>query len=215
MEINQIIEVCTKTSITECISQFTTSFGLTVAYIVLLFIVFAESGLFVGFFLPGDSLLFATGVLASKGIFNIYLLCIAYSFAAILGDSFGYAFGRKAGEKLFKKEDGRLFKKDHLLKAQAYYEKHGKMTIILARFTPIVRTFAPIVAGIGKMEYKTFIKYNIVGGILWGTGMTLAGYFLGKAFDIDTYLLPIVAVIVLISLLPTVYELVKGKLRKK
>ena len=132
----------------------------TAGYLGLFFIVFAESGLFIGFFLPGDSLLFTAGFLASQGYLNIWILAPLMFVAAVLGDNFGYAFGKKVGPALFNKEDSFLFHKDHLVKANDFYAKHGPKTIVMARFLPIVRTFAPILAGVGKMEYKTFNSDN-------------------------------------------------------
>lgn len=188
----------------------------TIGYLGIFFVVFAESGLFVGFFLPGDSLLFTAGFLASTNIFNIWILVPLCFIAAVLGDSVGYAFGHKVGRRLFHKKESLLFHKDNLEKAEKFYEKHGKKTIILARFMPIVRTFAPIVAGIGKMQYRTFLIYNIVGGILWGVGLCLAGYFLGKTIpDVDKYLLPILGVIIVISVLPSAVHILKEKENRK
>jgi membrane-associated protein len=188
----------------------------TIGYIGITAIVFAESGLLIGFFLPGDSLLFTAGFLASQGVFNIVYLCLLSFIAAVAGDSVGYAFGRNIGPKLFTKEDSWLFHKKNLAKAQHFYEKYGVKTIILARFIPVVRTFAPIVAGIGDMHYKTFITYNIIGGLIWGVGVTLAGYFLGQLIpDVDKYLIPIVLVIIVASVLPSalhiLMEMKKGK----
>ena len=184
----------------------------TIGYIGIFAVVFAESGLFVGFFLPGDSLLFTAGFLASQGIFDIKILSILCFIAAVAGDSLGYAFGKHIGPRLFTREDSWFFHKKNLAKAQHFYEKHGKKTIVIARFMPIVRTFAPIVAGIGNMHYKTFITYNVVGGFLWGIGVTVAGYFLGKAIpDVDKYLIPIVVVIVIVSILPSVIHLIKER----
>jgi len=175
-------------------------------------IVFAESGLLVGFFLPGDSLLFTAGFLASQGFFHWESLWLGSIVAAIAGDSVGYWFGHKVGRKLFKKKESRLFKPEHLKRAEEFYEDHGKKTIVLARFLPIVRTFAPIVAGIGKMHYKTFVSYNVVGGILWAGGLSFLGFWLGNSIpDVDKYLLPIILVIIVISVLPTVWHLVKKK----
>lgn len=178
-------------------------------------IIYAESGLLIGFFLPGDSLLFTAGFLASQGYLDIASLVLLTFLAAVLGDSTGYAFGRKAGPKIFNKEDSRIFKKAYLIKAQEFYKKHGVKTIILARFVPIVRTFAPIVAGAGDMHYKTFVTYNIVGGFLWTVGVTLAGYFLGSVIpDVDKYLLPIIILIIVLSILPTIFELIKSRRKK-
>lgn len=184
----------------------------TIGYIGIFAVVFAESGLFIGFFLPGDSLLFTAGFLASQGIFDITILSILCFVAAVTGDSVGYMFGKHIGPRLFTREDSWLFHKKHLAKAQHFYEKHGKKTIVIARFMPIVRTFAPIVAGIGNMHYRTFITYNIIGGLLWGVGVTVSGYFLGKIIpDVDKYLIPIVIVIVIASVLPSVIHLIKER----
>lgn len=186
-----------------------------VGYAGIFSIVFAESGLLIGFFLPGDSLLFTAGFLASQGFLNIFLLNIIVFVAAVVGDNVGYAFGHKVGPKIFNKEDSLFFHKDNLTKADEFYKKHGPITIVLSRFTPIVRTFAPIVAGAGKMEYKTFVTYNILGGLLWTLILTLSGYFLGKVIpNVDKYLLPIIALIVILSLMPTIWHLLKAKINK-
>ncbi len=175
-------------------------------------IVFAESGLFFGFFLPGDSLLFTAGFLASQNFLNIYILVPLIFVAAVAGDSVGYAFGRRVGPKIFKRENSLLFHKDHLERAEKFYEKHGRKTIILARFVPVVRTFAPIVAGVGKMRYPTFLAFNIIGGFLWGVGLTGAGYFLGSTIpDIDKFLLPIILGIILLSASPVLWHLFREK----
>ncbi len=183
-----------------------TSFGL----LGIFFIIFAESGLFFGFFLPGDSLLLTAGLFASRGNLNIILLIILSSFAAIAGDTVGYWIGRKTGDKIFKREESRFFKRSHLLKAQDFYGKHGGKTIILARFMPFVRTFAPMVAGAAQMKYSQFLIYNIVGGLLWGTGLPLVGYSLGtflkdrfSAKQIDNYFLLIVIAVIVLSVAPT------------
>jgi membrane-associated protein len=177
-------------------------------------IVFAESGLLIGFFLPGDSLLFTAGFLASvpKSELNIWVLIFGAFVCAVLGDNVGYATGHRFGRKLFQKEDSWLFNKKHLVKTQDFYEKHGKKTLIVARFTPIIRTFAPIVAGIGAMHYRTFMSYNLIGGFLWTVGITMLGFFLGKSLppeQVDKYLLPIIGLIVLISLVPSIIHLIK------
>jgi len=170
-------------------------------------IVFAESGLFFGFFLPGDSLLFTAGLLASQGHFNVILLWLGCIIAAIAGDSVGYAFGKKVGPKIFSREDSFLFHKKHVIRTQAFYEKYGKKTIILARFVPIVRTFAPILAGVGNMEYRSFFVYNVIGGLIWSTLLIFLGFVLGSFIpDIDQYLLPIVLVIVVLSFVPLYRE---------
>src|SRR3989344_532173 len=169
-------------------------------YLGLFLIVFAESGLFFGFFLPGDSLLFTAGFLASQGYFNVVTLAVGLFIAAVTGDSVGYWFGKKIGPKLFVKEDSFFFHKKNLIKAQSFYEKNGKKTIVIARFIPIVRTFAPIVAGIGNMHYSTFVSYNVIGGFVWTFGLTFGGYYLGKMIpNVDKYLLPIVLFIIIVS----------------
>lgn len=173
-------------------------------------IVFAESGLLIGFFLPGDSLLFTAGFLASQGLINIWLLAIGSFVAAVIGDSVGYTFGHRVGKRLFQRENSLLFHKDNLLKAKAFYEKHGGKTIILARFMPIIRTFAPIVAGMGDMEYGTFLFYNMIGGFFWAIGLSVAGFILGNLIpDVDKYLLPIVLLIVFLSVLPSAVHILK------
>ena len=183
-----------------------------VGYIGLFLIIFAESGLFVGFFLPGDSLLFTAGFLASQEYLHIVPLVLLTFAAAILGDNFGYAFGKKVGPAIFNKEDSLLFHKDHLERASKFYEKYGGKTIILARFMPIVRTFAPILAGVGKMKYGEFFLYNFIGGLLWGLGTPLLGYFLGSTIpNIDKYLVPIVLFIIIASMLPPVWHFMKEK----
>lgn len=182
----------------------------TVGYLGVFSIVFAESGLLFGFFLPGDSLLFTAGFLASQGFFNIAILMILCVVGAIAGDSVGYMFGKRVGKKLFEREDSRFFKKKHLLKAHQFYELHGGKTIILARFIPIVRTFAPIVAGSAEMTYRNFLMYNVIGGILWAVSLTAMGFALGHVIpDPDKYLLPVIVLIVLISIAPAVFHALK------
>ncbi len=175
-------------------------------------IIFAESGLLIGFFLPGDSLLFTAGFLASQGFLDIKILAVLTFLAATLGDSFGYAFGRRIGPKIFNKEDSLFFHRDYLEKSRSFYEKYGKKTIVLARFLPFIRTFAPILAGVGKMEYRTFLTYNILGGLLWAVGLTTLGYFLGSTIpDVDRFLLPIILLIIFSSLLPPIIHVFKNK----
>ncbi len=175
-------------------------------------IIFAESGLFFGFFLPGDSLLFTAGLLASQGYLSFLPLLIGSVIAAIAGDSVGYAFGRHVGPKLFAREDSRFFKKAYLERTRIFYEKHGKKTIILARFVPIVRTFAPILAGVGGMRYRTFVAYNVLGGIGWTVGLLFLGYVLGKTVpDIDHYLLPIIFLIIILSTTPNVVDFLRSR----
>ena len=184
----------------------------TVGTIGLFAIVFAESGLLIGFFLPGDSLLFTAGLLASQGKLNLPLILVGCFVCAVAGDQVGYAFGNRVGPALFRRPESRLFKHEHVEKAQAYFEKYGVKTIVLARFVPVVRTFAPIVAGVGKMEYRTFVRFNIIGGFLWAVGVTMIGYVLGDTIpDIDKYLLPIIGLIVLLSVIPVLLEIRKTR----
>ncbi len=188
----------------------------TVGLIGVISIVFAESGLFFGFFLPGDSLLFTAGIFASQGFLNLEILLIGCIVAAILGDSVGYWSGKKYGRKLFERDSGFFFKKQRLYDAENFYQKHGKLTIVIARFVPIIRTFAPIVAGIGNMKYKTFISYNIFGGVLWASGMILGGYFLGKIIpNPDRYILPIALLIILISVVPIFIKFLKASKKSR
>jgi membrane-associated protein len=169
--------------------------------------VFAESGLLIGIFLPGDSLLFAAGVLAAADKLPILPLALICFVAAVAGDAVGYWFGARTGPALFRREDRRIFKQAHLVRARAFYETHGGRTIVLARFVPIVRTFAPIVAGAAGMPYRRFVVFNILGAFVWGIGLTVAGYALGTAIpDIDKYLLPVIAVIVVLSIIPVGIE---------
>jgi len=184
--------------------------GKVTAYFAFFGIIFAESGLFFGFFLPGDSLLFTAGFLASQDILNIWILLPVFFIAAVTGDSIGYSFGRRVGRKIFNREDSFFFHKKHIDKAEKFYEQHGKKTIIIARFVPVVRTFAPIVAGIGKMEYSTFLAYNVIGALLWAVGLTLAGYILGAVIpNLDKYLHVVVGIIIVVSLLPAVWHVLK------
>ncbi|HAE36942.1 MAG: hypothetical protein UR85_C0002G0009 [Candidatus Nomurabacteria bacterium GW2011_GWF2_35_66] len=184
----------------------------TVGLIGIIFIIFAETGLFFGFFFPGDSLLFTAGILASQGIFNIYHLIIFCIIAAILGDSIGYWSGKKYGRKLFESDAGFFFKKQRIYDAEKFYEKYGKYTIIIARFVPIIRTFAPIVAGIGKMHYRTFLLYNIFGGVFWVFGVTMIGYvFGGMITNPDQYIIPIALLIIFISFIPIIIKIMKEK----
>lgn len=179
-------------------------------YLGLFGIVFAESGLFIGFFLPGDSLLFTAGFLASQGFLDIKLLALVTFLGAILGDSFGYAFGRRVGPYIFNKEDSIFFHKDHLERANRFYEKHGGKALILARFMPIVRTFAPILAGVGRMRYATFLFYNVIGGFLWAVGISWLGYYLGSTIPgVDKYLIPIILFIIFLSISPELWHIVR------
>jgi membrane-associated protein len=173
----------------------------------ILAVVFAESGLLIGFFLPGDSLLFTAGLLASRGFSNIVLLMVGCAVAAVAGDQVGYVIGRRAGPALFRRPDSRFFHQRNVERARAYFDEHGSKTIILARFVPVVRTFAPVVAGVAQMQYRRFVTFNVVGGVAWGAGVTLAGYLLGNTIhDIDKWLLPIILVIGAVSFLPVMRE---------
>jgi len=193
-----------------------------VGTIGVLFVIFAETGLMIGFFLPGDSLLFTTGFLVASGVLNINinLIALLIFLAAVLGNTTGYMFGRRLGPKVFKKPDARVFKQEYVQKAQAFYDKNGGKTIIMAQFIPIIRTFAPIVAGVSKMDYRKFILFNIIGATFWAAGVTYAGFFLGKMFEnmgisIDQVLLPIVALIILLSITPPLFHVLKDKNNRK
>jgi membrane-associated protein len=175
-------------------------------------IVFVETGLFVGFFLPGDSLLVTAGVFAATGDLNVVSLLIGGSLCAIAGDQTGYWIGRKMGSALYSRPDSKFFKRRHLEAAHAFYEKHGAKTIVLARFVPIVRTFAPAVAGAAYMSYRTFVVYNIVGGILWVWSMVLAGYLLARSIpNIDEHIHIVIVIVIVLSILPGVVEYVRAR----
>lgn len=181
-----------------------------IGYPGIFVILFAETGLFFGFFLPGSSVLFTAGLLASHGIFNVWILAITATIAAILGDNVGYWFGSSVGHSLFTREDSHFFKKHYVHQAHAFYQRYGLQAIIVARFVPIVRTFVPIVAGIGDMEYGSFFIYNVAGGIAWAAGTILAGYYLGKHVPwVSTYFSPIIIGIVIVTTLPIVWEYVR------
>lgn len=174
---------------------------------LIAFIVFAESGLLFGFFFPGDTLLFLTGALAAQGLFPIWLAIPVIMVSSALGGQAGYYIGRKAGPRIFKKKDGILFREEYIERSERFYEKHGGKTIMLARFIPIVRTFAPVVAGVGRMNQKSFVFYNVAGSVLWGAGVTILGYFFGKYIpDIDKYILPIVGLVMILSFGPAIYH---------
>jgi len=184
---------------------------------LLLFIVFAETGLFIGFFLPGDSLLFTAGLLCSTGILVVHplILVVLIIIAAVAGNMVGYAFGKKVGTLLFKRKSGFFFRQEHLIAANEFYFKYGKKTIVLSRFLPIVRTFAPIVAGIVKLDYRKFFIYSLVGAFFWVNVLVLTGYFLGKNFPgIKDYLGYIVIFLIVITSIPFVYSYIKKKFRK-
>jgi membrane-associated protein len=179
------------------------------ATIGLLLIVFAESGLLIGFFLPGDSLLFTAGLLSSRpdSELNFWVILVGCFAAAVIGDQVGYWFGKRVGPSLFRRPNSRLFKQEYVHRTKNFFEHHGPKTIVLARFVPVVRTFAPILAGVGEMPYGTFIRYNVAGGFIWSIGLITAGRLLGETIpSVDKYLLPIIFVIVLLSLIPPFIE---------
>lgn len=200
----------------------------SIGLIGLFLVIFAESGILIGFFLPGDSLLFTAG-LATYGIViregedkfqlangQIWIVVIGVVIAAIAGDQVGYAFGKKVGPSLFKRPESRLFKPSYVESAEKFFAKHGSKSIVLARFVPIVRTFTPIVAGVSNMHYRTFVKFNVIGGVLWGAGLTLLGYTLGRAFPaIGDNIEIAVLVIVFVSLLPVIIEFIRHRRKPK
>jgi membrane-associated protein len=186
------------------------TFGL----IGILALVFAESGLLIGFFLPGDSLLFTTGLLVADGTYlhqPLWLMCLLISAAAVAGDQFGYVFGRRFGPALFRRPDSRLFKQENLSKARDFFAKYGARSIVLARFVPIVRTFTPIVAGASHMHYRTFLVYNVIGGVGWGCGVTILGYFLGQVTFVKSNIELILVGIVALSVIPIAIELLRAR----
>lgn len=183
----------------------------TFGTIGLIAIVFAESGLLVGFFLPGDSLLVTAGVFAAKGDLTLPVILVGCFLAAVIGDQVGYAFGARVGPALFRRPDSRLFKREYVEKAHGYFEKYGAKTIVIARFIPVVRTFAPVVAGVGSMSHRTFTVFNIAGGLLWTGSMIMIGFILGNTIDIDRYLLPLLAGIVFASVLPPAIEVWRSR----
>ena len=184
----------------------------TFGTIGLLIAVFIESGLMVGFFLPGDSLLFTAGLLSANDVLPpIWVLLITIPIAAIAGDQCGYWIGRRFGPPLFNRPDSRLFKREYVDQTAAFFEKHGPRAIILARFVPIVRAFVPVMAGTSKMHYRTFLIYDIVGGILWGAGVTLLGYFLGQIDWVENNIEKILLLVVFVSVVPVIIEIVKAK----
>ena len=177
-------------------------------------IIFVETGLFVGFFLPGDSLLVTAGVFAAAGYMDVWTLLVLGSLCAVAGDQVGYAIGRKAGRTLYNRPNSRLFRQAHLKRSRAFYERYGAKTILLARFVPIVRTFAPAVAGAAEMHYRRFVSYNVFGGILWVFGTTLLGYFLGAVIpNISQYIHWVIAGVILLSIVPPIIEIWREKKR--
>jgi len=200
------------------LSTFAAQAGPWAAVLVLVAIIFAESGLLIGFFLPGDSLLFTAGFLVHSSVlqFDIHLLVILVFLAAVLGDSVGYLFGRRVGRKIFNRPNSLLFRQENIQKAEEFYDRHGSATIVLARFVPVIRTFAPIVAGVGNMTYRSFVLFNVIGALLWAAGVTYAGYYVGSVLErfgieVDTILLPIIALIVIVSVIPPAIHVLKDK----
>ena len=189
------------------------TFGL----IGILGIVFAESGLLIGFFLPGDSLLFTTGLLVADGTYlhqPLWLMCLLVSAAAVAGDQFGYVLGRRFGPALFRRPDSRLFKQENLTRARDFFAKYGARSIVLARFVPIVRTFTPIVAGASHMHYRTFLIYNVLGATAWGCGVTILGYFLGQIAFVKSNIELILVAVVAVSVIPIAIELLRARKTK-
>lgn len=185
--------------------------GLT----VLIIIIFAETGLLIGFFLPGDSLLITAGLLAAQGYLDINIMMISLILAAIIGDQVGYLFGRKTGPKIFTREKSLFFAKDHLVKANQFYERYGGKAIIFARFVPFARTFAPIVAGVANMNYKKFVSFNIIGGVLWIVSMSLAGYFFGNIPFVKKNFEYVIIGVIILSLVPVVVGYLKHRKESK
>ena len=183
-------------------------------YAILFGVVFAETGLLMGFFLPGDSFLFTIGVVAGAGQLDIVAINLLLMFAAIVGDATGYYLGRRTGPVIFARPDSKLFRKEHLIKTQEFYNKHGGKTIIYARFVPIIRTFAPFVAGVAGMPYRKFAMFNVVGGIAWVFSMTMAGYFLGNVPLVRRHFEKVVILIVLVSFIPILIEYLKSRASK-
>jgi membrane-associated protein len=184
-------------------------------YVVLAAIVFTETGLLIGFFLPGDSLLISAGLVAAAGGLNIWWLNVILIVAAIAGDSVGYAIGWRLGPRVFTRPKSMLFNPAHIERTRSFYERHGSKTIVIARFVPIIRTFAPVVAGVGQMEYRRFVVYNVAGGIGWVTSMTWAGYLLGAAVpNIGDHIHIVVGIVILLSLIPIFAELIRERRRR-
>jgi membrane-associated protein len=182
----------------------------TAGYLGIFGIVFAETGLLVGLFLPGDSLLFTAGVLASQGFLSILPLCLVTGIAAMMGDNTGYWLGRRFGPSVFSKKGSVLLDPQHIQRAENYFARYGSKTLILARFIPIIRTLAPTLAGVGRMRYRTFLFFSMVSAALWGLGVPLLGFYLGNVIPgIDRYLIPIVALIILVSISPGIYHILR------
>ena len=181
----------------------------------LTLIIFAETGLLVGFFLPGDSLLVTAGLFASRGLFNVVTLGVVLTIASIVGNTVGYGIGAAAGPRLFTRENSLLFNKKHLYRAHEFYERHGGKTIILARFMPIVRTFVPVVAGMAQMGYRRYTLYNVIGGVAWIWSMLLIGYFLGYIPGVEQHIEVVIVVVIALSLLPGVIAWLRARSRAR
>ena len=193
-----------------------TDWAIRVGYVALFGIIFSETGLMLGFFLPGDSLLVTAGLFAARGALDIRILVPLLIVAAILGNTTGYTIGRRAGRPLFDRQQSRFFRRDHLLKARALYEKYGGIAIILAQFMPFARTFAPVVAGVAEMPYRRFATFNITGAVLWITSMSLTGYFLGKKVPgIEKHIEYVIAIVVFISILPMIIKYARHRLKQR
>jgi membrane-associated protein len=198
--------------ISACVNLDPIAMVKTGSYFGIAALVFAESGLLFGIFLPGDSLLFAAGLLSAGGFLSVGPLAFFVVIAAILGDSVGYWFGANVGVNFFKRKNSLLFKQEYVKRTERFYEKYGGRAVVLARFVPIVRTIAPILAGIGSMTYRKFLSFNVIGGFLWGAGMVVFGYFLGSLIpDSEHYVLPFSLLIILVSFLPIIINIVRGR----
>lgn len=183
-----------------------------IGYFGVMAIIFAESGMLVGFFLPGDSLLFTAGFLASQGTMNVWALALLAFIGAVSGDALGYQIGHRVGRRLFDNPDSRFFKRQYLIQSEHFFHKHGGKAVFLARFLPIIRTFTPVVAGMGAMNYPRFFCFNVLGGLGWAVGVTLAGYLLGNSIPgVDRYLLPIIGVIIILSILPSAIHVMRER----
>jgi membrane-associated protein len=184
----------------------------TVGYVGVFLAIFAETGLFIGIILPGDSLLFTAGFLASQDFFNIAVLCVLVYSASVLGDNTGYLIGHRLGRRVFIRPESRIFKPEYPLRGEEFLNRHGGRAILLGKFMPIVRTMVPLVAGASRMEYRKFLKFSLLGGLLWAVGITLAGYFLGNTIPgVDKYLLPIIAMVIVLSILPSAIHIYREK----
>ena len=194
------------------VSHIIQSGGLPLLAIFL----FAEVGLFLGFFLPGDTLLIAAGIYAKQGKLSLTAVILVAAIAAIAGDSTGYFIGRKLGRKVFRKDDGIVFRKDHIEKAEAFYEKHGAKTLLVSHYLPIIRTFTPLLAGVARMDYRKFLLFDVIGDITWAVSVTLVGYYVGSRIPgVDKYILLIIGAVVLVSLVPTIYHIARTHFNKR